>query len=245
MSLGDCIGKKFNRLIVLDEWYDKESKQTMCKCKCDCGNFVTTRKSSLKNNHAKSCGCHKIDRMKKENFYNLDGEYGIGYTAKGEEFYFDLEDYDKVKDYCWYISKSGYVCTNNLKKEKPKTIKIQNIIMGIDTSRLTEDKIVDHINRDTLNNRKENLRICSKKENCINKSKFKNNTSGIIGVYYKKEYKKWYSIIRNNGKQQQSPYFKNKEDAIIYRLNDEYKIYGKDFAPQRHLFKEYGIGDEE
>lgn len=31
------------------------------------------------------------------NTYDLSGEYGIGYTTKGEEFWFDLEDYDKIK----------------------------------------------------------------------------------------------------------------------------------------------------
>lgn len=30
------------------------------------------------------------------NKYDLSGEYGIGYTSKGEEFYFDLEDYKKM-----------------------------------------------------------------------------------------------------------------------------------------------------
>ena len=45
-----------------------------------------------------------------QNVYDLSGEYGIGYTLKGEEFYFDLEDYDKIKDYCWHINKK-YVCT--------------------------------------------------------------------------------------------------------------------------------------
>ena len=46
---------------------------------------------------------------KKYNTYDLTGEYGIGYTSKDEEFYFDLEDYDKIKDYCWRITMQGYV----------------------------------------------------------------------------------------------------------------------------------------
>ena len=40
------------------------------------------------------------ETFKKYNTYDLSGEYGIGYTSKGEEFYFDLDDYDKIKDYC-------------------------------------------------------------------------------------------------------------------------------------------------
>ena len=38
-----------------------------------------------------------------KNKYDLSGEYGIGWTHNTEhEFYFDLEDYDIIKYYCWY-----------------------------------------------------------------------------------------------------------------------------------------------
>lgn len=39
-------------------------------------------------------------KNKRYNRYDLTGEYGIGYTNQGVEFYFDLEDYDKIKEYC-------------------------------------------------------------------------------------------------------------------------------------------------
>ena len=43
---------------------------------------------------------------KKYNKYDLSGEYGIGWTSNtNQEFYFDLEDYDKIKDYCWIYNK--------------------------------------------------------------------------------------------------------------------------------------------
>ena len=39
--------------------------------------------------------------MRKENIYDLSGEFGIGYcTNTGSPFYFDLEDYNKIKNYC-------------------------------------------------------------------------------------------------------------------------------------------------
>ena len=47
------------------------------------------------------------------NKYNIGGEFGIGYTSKGEEFYFDLDDYDKIKDYCWYLNENKYLVTNS------------------------------------------------------------------------------------------------------------------------------------
>ncbi|WP_368488451.1 hypothetical protein [Clostridium sp. BJN0013] len=39
----------------------------------------------------------------KYNTYDLTGEYGIGYDAKGNIFYFDLEDYDRIKDFYWAV----------------------------------------------------------------------------------------------------------------------------------------------
>lgn len=54
---------------------------------------------------------------------------------------------------------------------------------------VTDSKIqVDHINRDTLDNRKSNLRICpSGAYNAINRPKQKNNTSGYKGVFLRKD----------------------------------------------------------
>ena len=101
-------------------------KDTRWYCSCDCGNpnEVLVLGYNLKNGNTTSCGCEHLKnakrsgsltgkingkKNKKYNTYNLSGEYGIGYTTKGEEFYFDLEDYDKIKDYCWYIDENGYV----------------------------------------------------------------------------------------------------------------------------------------
>lgn len=39
-------------------------------------------------------------------------------------------------------------------------------------------------------------------------------------------------------------YYDDIEDAIRARLKAELKYFGKEFAPQRHLFKEYGIKEE-
>ena len=81
----------------------------MWECLCDCGNIVNVAGSALKNGNTKSCGCYKREmdkkiygiQNKKYNTYDLSGEYGIGYTEDSTIFYFDLEDYDKIKDYYW------------------------------------------------------------------------------------------------------------------------------------------------
>ena len=65
--------------------------------------FTSVSSQLLKPNGTQSCGCLQKERVResakarvKPNIYNLSGEYGIGYASNtGNEFYFDLEDYEK------------------------------------------------------------------------------------------------------------------------------------------------------
>lgn len=99
---------------------------------------------------------------------------------------------------------------------------------------------VDHINRNTKDNRLENLRICTPQENTFNGSISKNNTSGAIGVTFSKGKNKWKAYINKPNKQVFLGYYSNIEDAIKARLIAEKTMYGE-FSPQIHLFEKYGI----
>ena len=68
---------------------------------------------------------------KKENKYDLSGKYGIGYTYKGDEFYFDLDDYTLIKEYCWCIDHEGYVSTNLWDDDKKKSIRMHRLIISV------------------------------------------------------------------------------------------------------------------
>ena len=101
----------------------------------------------------------------------------------------------------------------------------------------------DHIDRNEFDNRKSNLRHCIQQENSYNKSKRTDNTSGIIGVSWNKNRQKWVSYINAGGKRIPLGYFIDKEEAIKSRLIAEQK-YHQAFAPQRDLFSQYGINEE-
>lgn len=64
----DISGKRYNKLVVLEDGFKKDN-DIWCKVLCDCGNIKFIRKSSIKNNNSRSCGCiHSIelsDRNKK------------------------------------------------------------------------------------------------------------------------------------------------------------------------------------
>lgn len=238
----DLTGEKFGRLTVMYQTEDyvtpKGKHEAKWHCVCKCGGTVDVIGNSLRDGSTKSCGCLRKENAyianKKYNKYDLNGTYGIGFTSNtNKEFYFDLEDYDLIKDYTWSecIRKDGYRTLLSRDINTKKLILFHQII-GC--------KNYDHINRNTLDNRKENLRMCTHQENSRNRSKQKNNTSGFIGIYWNKSKKKWTSQIHINKKVKFLGIFEDKEEAIKVRLQAEADYYGE-FAPQRHLFEQYGI----
>lgn len=107
----------------------------------------------------------------------------------------DSDDFDKIKKYKWFVSKNSNYIVAHDKLNHAKTIYLHRFIMDC-----PKDMQVDHINNDTLDNRKENLRICTQFENSKNQRKHKNNTSGYKGVSWAKKENKWIASIRIDGK---------------------------------------------
>lgn len=239
-SFKDLTGCWFGNLFIDGINHRNKNGSIYWFCKCKCGNTVKVPTYSLTHGYTKSCGCMKSkwikEKNKKINDYNISGDFGIGYSSNGIEFYFDLDDYERIKDYCWRY-KDGYIKTS-----KPKNITLSRFIMEVGKN---DNVIVDHINRNTKDNRKSNLRICTSQENSFNSSTPINNKSGIIGVRIRKDTNKWYADIRIDGKLIYLGSYLDKDDAIISRLRAELKYFGEDFAPQRHLFKKYNIKKEE
>ena len=101
------------------------------------------------------------------------------------------------------------------------------------------DNVIDHINRDRLDNRKNNLRIATHQQNTINRSVQSNNISNIPGVSWRKDRNKWRAYIAVNKKQISLGMFKTKEEAIKARKEGEIKYFGE-FAPINNERKETG-----
>ena len=88
---------------------------------------------------------------------------------------------------------SGYVTGGN--KRGGKLMLLHRLIVNA-----PDDTVVDHINHNVLDNRKENLRICSIAENIRNSKLRANNTSGYKGVCWLKRDNKWLANITFNSK---------------------------------------------
>ena len=89
--------------------------------------------------------------------------------------------------------------------------------------------MIDHINMNVLDNRKENLRKCTKSENARNTEKRKDNTSGAKGVCWSAEKRKWRVTITVDKKTLHVGYFNNKNQAIE-KYNEKAVELHKEFA---------------
>lgn len=224
----DLTGIKFGRLTVVKRAEDhispsgKKYIQWHCRCSCSKHNEIDVVTYSLTHGLTKSCGCLAKEtsyrHFKKYNKYNLSGKFGVGYTFKKEPFYFDLEDYDKIKDYCWRYNKGNYIVAH----DKNKTIFMHRLVMGVSDKK----KQVDHIYHITYDNRKSYLRIVSESQNNMNMKIPAHNTSGIKGVSWEKRDQRWIAYIQKNKNVIRKSFMK-KEDAITYRRFLEKKYHGE------------------
>lgn len=222
-----------SRLVVMGRAENTVCGSAKWVCKCMCGNnkYVIATGRDLRTGHTKSCGClnsaNTIQRNKDghKNTYDLAGEYGIGYTVKGEPFWFDLEDYDKIKDYCWYYNKDGYVITNNPGAQT--SIRLHRMVMNAPDNMDVDHIIHPHGNEHKIDNRKSNLRLATRSQNQMNRSIAVNNVSGVVGVHFSKRDEKWIAYIKINGKRKHLGSFDNKDDAIYARQMAEELCFGE------------------
>ena len=250
----DLTGMRFGRLVVTGEapphYTSGGNRKVRWYADCDCGNTngIYTA-GNLLNGYTNSCGCLNKEvisqRMRKQqkryNKFDITShDYGIGWTHNtNEEFYFDLEDYDLIKDYCW--SKHRQYIEAKI-PGTDRRIGLHKLVMND----LDNQYDIDHIN--TLNhndNRKCNLRIATRTQNCINKKLQKNNKSGVNGVWWSNYDQRWVASIRINKKQ----YTYNRrtfEEAVALRKELEEKYYGEDsFDNLQKIAQQYKLKEEE
>jgi hypothetical protein len=141
--------------------------------------------------------------------------------AENKKVQIDTEDYDKhFKDKTFSLCK-GYVLRNN--------VGIHRIIMDIVENKELQ---VDHINHDTLDNRRCNLRVVTPQQNAMNKEVYKNNQSGYTGCHFYKPTQKWMSYITGGGKRQHLGYFETLPEAYTAYIRAAKALHGE-YAPQR------------
>jgi len=113
----------------------------------------------------------------------------------------DDDVFEKLSRHKWYARwdsrEQNFVAMRHPPKVNGKqtTISMHRLITNA-----PKDKVVDHKNHNTLDNRKANLRICTDSQNNMNTKVRSDNTSGFKGVCWHKQLKKWSAYIRKNHK---------------------------------------------
>lgn len=180
-ALKDLTGQKYEKLNVMKFIGRDTLGKSMWLCKCDCGNMTKIRGDSLTTGNSKSCGRCQINK------YSIMGDIVVGITSIGQVFIFDTKNYSMVKKYTWSISTNGYVVTNLGYGE---ILTLHSLILGN-----KRGLFIDHISRNKLDNRIQNLRHVTHQQNTHNSGINKNNSTGYKGVYFDKSRKKYASEI--------------------------------------------------
>lgn len=135
--------------------------------------------------------------------------------TQGKVALVDDEDFEKLNILKWAAMKrrkhidkfvafrNGYI------NGKMRVIRMHRFILNVTDSKIQ----VDHINGNPLDNRKENLRLCSNAENNMNKEIRPDNTTGYKGVYFHKRANKYLSQIWYNQKHYYLGLFESPIDA--------------------------------
>lgn len=150
--------------------------------------------------------------------------------TKGKVALVDNDNFEYLNQWKWRVqsknhNKNEFYVARSIRGQKPNVVYLHRLIMNVTDSKIQ----VDHINGNSLDNRKQNLRIANSSQNSRNIKPGKRNTSGYKGVSWSKKTKKWRAKIYCNKKYIHIGHFENKEDAAK-AYNEAAKLYFKDFA---------------
>ena len=151
------------------------------------------------------------------------------YAIVDDDIYQTLSQYKWCVWYCpstkgYYAERSKYIGNG-----KQKILYMHRVILNAQ-----KGQMIDHINGDTLDNRKENLRFATYSQNLANSKIRKDNTSGYKGVRWHKRDKIWMAYIRYQNKHIHLGSYKDKkETALAY--NEAAKKYFGEYAKLNNL----------
>lgn len=168
-------------------------------------------------------GPYKVPRH--EVVQPLDESIKLIPLTQGQNAIVDAADFEWLSQWNW----SAHWCPDTksfyaLRETCGKTVSMHATILS-----RRSGELVDHRNRNPLDNRRENLRKCNHAQNARNSGKPITNKSGFKGVCWHTAAKKWSAKILDNGQRRHLGYFLLPEEAA--RAYDEAaKIYHGEFA---------------
>lgn len=121
--------------------------------------------------------------------------------ADGSPCFVDDQDYEELSMYRWH-NHQGYACRSVMTEKGCRKVRMHKQILGLPMGKPgVQERVVDHIDRNKLNNTRVNLRLVSKQQNEWNRGARKDNSSGYTGVTFAASHTEnpWVSQIKVNG----------------------------------------------
>jgi hypothetical protein len=150
------------------------------------------------------------------------------FIGEGKSSIVEPGDFYRVNNFHWSVKKNGpriYAVRMDISGKKTKIISMQRELMSPPANLL-----VDHRNRDSLDNRRANLRLATRSQNMFNRAKRKSKTSSrFIGVSFNKAGGKWTARIYYQNKQIWLGRFGSELDAAN-AYDEAARKYHKEFA---------------
>jgi len=180
------IGQRFGSLEVISRDTTKpqgHGHKIYWNCRCSCGDHVSVRSDHLRGGKIKSCGhilgdntkTDAIEKAIKNNYIVARYDDYSEVSLNGMVTLVNNDVAEKIIGCNWLLSTAGYLCRHG---NDGKWIWLHRFIINA-----AENAKVDHKNRNRLDNRRENLRICTDEENARNAKIHKDNKCGFKGVY--------------------------------------------------------------
>lgn len=148
-----------------------------------------------------------------------------------KEILIDYEDIVELSNY--KLSKSHDYITLSKKDDLYTNWSLHRFLLKAE-----QGEIIDHINRNKDDYRKYNLRKTTYNGN--NRNRTNSDENNVLGVFYREDRDKFFARITLNKKAISLGTYKTFEEAVIARLKGEITYY-KEYSPQLHLCKKYGI----
>jgi HNH endonuclease/AP2 domain len=159
----------------------------------------------------------------------LDQSYRLIPLPQGKNAIVDSTDFEWLSQWTWRLRKANcktYVFRQEGGQGRRKGIHMHRLILGLNQKGIGR---ADHINGDSLDNRRANLRECSNSENQYNRRKQSNNSSGYKGVYLSKRRGSYQARIGVRGRSKHIGYYKSPVEAAL-AYDRAAKIEHKEFA---------------
>jgi hypothetical protein len=155
----------------------------------------------------------------------IEGDIAYVPLTQGYEAVIDAADVPLVEGYSWKAvvgSRRVYAATQVGGRKNKTDIRMHRLIMeaptGVD---------VDHIDHNGINNRRKNMRLCTRSENLQNQRKRLDNTSGFKGVNYYKRTGRWRAYIMRDSKERHLGYFDTPEEAYDAYCKASEELHGE------------------